>query len=97
VASHPVSCLIDQERFPRGWAAVLVAIADRRVDQRFVTIDERIDGMASRYPQYREQLEACRAPAHALEASLADAAGMSAEQLGDALRAAWERGEEDER
>jgi putative nucleotidyltransferase with HDIG domain len=97
VASHPVSCLIDPERFPRGWSAVLVAVADRRVDQRFVTIDERIDGMARRYPQYREQLDACRAPAHELEASVADAAGMSLEQLGVALRAAWEQPEENER
>jgi hypothetical protein len=97
VASHPVSCLIDPERFPRGWSAVLVAIADRRVDQTFVTIDERIDGMAGRYPQYREQLEACRAPAHALEASLAKALGMSTDHLGDALREAWKAGEEGER
>jgi len=97
VASHPVSCLIDPERFPAGWAAVLVAIADRRVDRTFVTIDERIDIMAGRYPQYRKQLEACRAPAHALEASLVNALGMSADQLGDALREAWKRGEEGER
>ena len=94
VASHPVSCLLDPERFPSGWPAVLVAIADRHVGQRFVSVDERIDGMARRYPQYREQLEACRAPAHALEASLADALGMSGEQLVSALRDAWEHGDE---
>jgi putative nucleotidyltransferase with HDIG domain len=94
VASHPVSCLLDAQRFPRGWPAILVAVADRRVDQRFVTIDERIDGMAQRYPQYREQLEAARGPAHALEASLAAAAGLSDEELAEKLRAAWEQQEE---
>jgi hypothetical protein len=94
VASHPVSCLLDPERFPRGWPATLVAIADRRVDQRFVTIDQRIDGMARRYPQYREQLEAARGPAHALEASLAEAAGLSDEELADKLHAAWDQREE---
>ena len=95
VASHPVSCLLDPLRFPRGWEAILVAIADRRVDQRFVSIDERIDGMAERHPQYRDQLQAARAPAHALEASLAVAAGLDYEELGQRLRAAWQRGEED--
>jgi putative nucleotidyltransferase with HDIG domain len=94
VASHPVSCLLDPARFPQGWEAILVAIADRRVDQRFVTIDERIDGMARRYAQYREQLEATRGPAHALEASLAAAAGLSDEELAERLRAAWEQQEE---
>src|SRR5438445_2053165 len=90
VASHPVSCLLDPVRFPRGWEAILVAVADRRVDQRFVTIDQRIDGMAERYPRYRDQLEAARAPAHALEASLALAAGLDGEELAERLRAAWQ-------
>jgi hypothetical protein len=94
VASHPVSCLLDAQRFPRGWPPILVAIADRRVDQRFVTIDERIDDMGRRYPQYREQLDAARGPAHALEASLAAAAGLSDEELAEKLRAAWEQQEE---
>jgi hypothetical protein len=96
VASHPVSCLLDPQRFPHGWPAILVAIADRRVDERFVTIDQRIDGMAGRYPHYRDQLEATRGPAHALEASLAAAAGLSEEELADRLRAAWQDGEEDD-
>jgi hypothetical protein len=94
VASHPVSCLLDARRFPRGWPAILVAIADRRVDQRFVTIDQRIAGIARRYPRYREHLEAARGPAHALEASLATAAGLSDEELAQKLRAAWEQREE---
>src|SRR5918996_3898563 len=45
VASHPVSCLLDDRCYPRGWPSVLVAIADRHVAQRFLTIDERIDDM----------------------------------------------------
>jgi putative nucleotidyltransferase with HDIG domain len=94
VASHPVSCLLDPARFPRGWEAILVAIADRRVDQEFVTIDQRIDGMARRYPQYGDELQAARAPAHAMEASLASATGLSDEALADRLRAAWQRREE---
>jgi len=95
VASHPVSCLLDPLRFPQGWEAILVAIADRRVDQEFVTIDQRIDGMARRYPQYGDQLQSVRGAAHAMEASLASATGLSDEALADRLRAAWQRPEEE--
>ena len=92
VASHPVSCLLDPERAPRDWASKLVAIADRRFDQRFVSVDQRIDGMAERYPEYRIELDAARAPAHALEAELARALGLSLTELDGALRAAGNRG-----
>ena len=92
VASHPVSCLLDPQRAPRDWASKLVAIADRRVEQGFVSIDERIDGMAERYPQYRAELEAARPPAHALEAELARVLGLSGAALDGALRAAWQHG-----
>lgn len=90
VASHPVSCLLDPGRAPRDWPSKLVAIADRRFDQRFVSIDQRIDGMAERYPEYRAELDAARAPAHSLEAQLAGTLGLSAAELERALRAAVE-------
>lgn len=92
VASHPVTCLLDVARFPRGWASVAVSVADRHVAQEFLTIDGRIEEMATRYPQYRESLDAARAPAHALEARLAAAAGLSVPSLVARLRAAWEAG-----
>ena len=92
VASHPVTCLLDAARFPSGWASVAVSVADRHVAQEFVTIDQRIDEQAARYPQYRASLDAARAPAHALEAVLAAAAGMSVKDLVARLRAAWTAG-----
>ena len=90
VASHPVSCLLDDDRFPRGWPSVLVAIADRHVAQEFLTIDERLDEMVARYPEHRAGIEAARRPAHALERELADTLGLSTDALLDRLRAAWE-------
>jgi putative nucleotidyltransferase with HDIG domain len=90
VASHPIGSLLDPARAPRGWASVSVAVADRHVAQGFVTIDERINDQAARYPAYRTSLEAARAPAHAMEAQLATAAGFNTEQLVARLRAAWE-------
>ncbi|HSJ00206.1 MAG TPA: hypothetical protein VLA59_07465 [Patescibacteria group bacterium] len=60
--------------------------------QAFVTIDERLDDMKQRHPEYAESIEAARRPSHALEAEVADAAGLSVEALVDRLRAAWEAG-----
>jgi putative nucleotidyltransferase with HDIG domain len=90
IASHPIGCLLDPARTPEGWAARAVAVADRHVAQQFVSIDQRIDEQAGRYPAFRAELDAARAPAHAMEAELATAAGLGAEALTARLRAAWE-------
>jgi len=92
VASHPVTCLLDDRCFPRGWPSVLVAIADRHVAQEFMTVDERIDDMANRHPEYVAGIEAARQPAHALEAELCEAIGTDPDALVDQLRAAWRAG-----
>jgi putative nucleotidyltransferase with HDIG domain len=89
IASHPIPCLLDPSRAPRGWASVAVAVADRRVAQEFVSVDERIDDLERRYPAARAELEAARAPAHAMEAELATAAGLSNAELDARLSAAW--------
>jgi hypothetical protein len=62
------------------------------VAQAFVTVDERLDDMKLRHPEYAESIEAARRPAHALEAEVADAVGLSVDALVDRLRAAWEAG-----
>jgi len=92
IASHPLACLLDQERFPIGWPSVLVSLADKHVAQCFMTIDERLDDMAQRYPLYRGEIESARRPAHALEQELADAVGMSVVAIVEQLRAAWAAG-----
>jgi putative nucleotidyltransferase with HDIG domain len=90
VASHPVSALLDDTRFPRGWASVAVSVADKHVAQEFLTVDERLDDMARRYPAYRAEIDAARRPAHALESELAEAVGLPVADLVAALRQAWE-------
>lgn len=92
IASHPVTALLDEERYPRGWPSVAVSVADRHVAQEFLTTDERIDDMALRHPEYRDELEAARPHAHALEAELAEVAGLEVDELVSRLRAAWEAG-----
>ena len=87
-----MTCLLDESRFPRGWPSVLVSIADRHVAQRFMTIDERLDDQARRYPQYVASLDAARRPAHALEAELAEVTGIAPAELVDRLRFAWDAG-----
>ncbi len=89
VAGHPVSALLDDRRFPRGWPSVIVSVADKHVAQAFLTIDERLDDMARRYPRYSGEINAARRPAHALEQELADAIGLPVADLVDRLRVAW--------
>jgi len=92
VASHPIICLLDDDRFPIGWPSVIVAVADRHVAQEFLTVDERLDDMQRRHPEHAEQIEAARRPAHALEAQVAEAVGLEVDDLVSRLRQAWERG-----
>ena len=92
IASHPIGCLLDPARAPRGWNAVALAVADRHVAQRFVTIAERIEDLSARYPAFRADLDAAAAPAQAMQRDLAAAAGLSVAQLEGRLAAAWEAG-----
>jgi hypothetical protein len=92
VASHPITSLLDDDRFPIGWPSVIVAVADRHVAQEFMTVDERLDDMKQRHPEYAVSIEAARRPAHALEKQVAEAVGVSVAELVDRLRAAWAAG-----
>jgi putative nucleotidyltransferase with HDIG domain len=94
VASHPIMCLLDDDRFPIGWPSVLLAVADRHVAQEFVTVDERLDDMKARHPEHATQIEAARRPAHALEAQVAEAVGLEVDALVERLRDAWRAGAE---
>jgi putative nucleotidyltransferase with HDIG domain len=93
IASHPITALLDDDRFPIGWPSVLVAVADRHVGQEFMSIDERLDDMKDRHPEYAPSIEAARRPAQALEEELAEATGLSVDALVQRLRAAWEAGQ----
>jgi hypothetical protein len=69
-----------------------VAVADRHVAQWFLTIDERLDDMKQRHPKYADSIETSRRPSHALEAEVAEVAGLEVDALVARLRAAWEAG-----
>jgi putative nucleotidyltransferase with HDIG domain len=90
IASHPITCLLDDDRFPRGWPSVVVAVADRHVAQDFLTIDERLDDMKQRHPAHAADIDAARRPAHALESELAEVVGLTVDDLVSRLRSAWE-------
>jgi putative nucleotidyltransferase with HDIG domain len=91
VAAHPVLRLLDLARAPRSWEAKVVHLADRYVNRRFMTIDQRLDDQAERYPRFRATLERARVPAHALEAEVAAAAGLAVPEFEGVVRAAAER------
>jgi hypothetical protein len=57
-----------------------------------MTVDERLDDMKQRHPEYAVSIEAARRPAHALEEQVAEGIGVSVDELVDRLRAAWESG-----
>ncbi|MGH2417130.1 MAG: hypothetical protein ACRDFY_02245 [Candidatus Limnocylindria bacterium] len=60
--------------------------------QEFLTVDERLDDMKQRHPEYAAQIESARRPAHALEAQVAEAVDLPVDDLVARLRAAWEGG-----
>jgi len=62
------------------------------VAQEFLTVDERLDDMQRRHPEYADEIEAARRPAHALEAELAEVVGLTVDDLVTRLRAAWAAG-----
>jgi putative nucleotidyltransferase with HDIG domain len=92
VASHPVTALLDDDRYPIGWPSVLVAVADRHVGRAFMTVDERLDDMQRRHPEYADDIESARPAAHALEAELAEVTGLGVDELMARLRSAWRAG-----
>jgi hypothetical protein len=62
------------------------------VAQEFLTVDERLDDMKLRHPEHAASIEEARRPAHALEEQVAEATGLSVDELVTRLRAAWEAG-----
>ncbi len=106
VAGHPVSRLVDGERF-RRWSAFasreerIVAYADKRAGQRLESMDDRFASWRRRYPPVGAspedaRLTAVRARAARLEADVCRAAGIGPAEVrrlgwtGPALRAARE-------
>jgi hypothetical protein len=57
-----------------------------------MTVDERLDDMKLRHPEHVASIEAARRPAHALTAQVAEAIGLSVDDLVARLRSAWEAG-----
>jgi hypothetical protein len=57
-----------------------------------MTVDERLDDMKQRHPEHAAHIEMARRPAHALDAQVAEAVGLSVDDLVTRLRAAWEAG-----
>ncbi len=101
VAGHPVTRLLDGERYTR-WAAFasreerIVAYADKRAGQRLESMDARFASWRRRYPRIEvdgravgwteADMRVVKARAHRLEADICRAAGVSPR---DVRRLAW--------
>ena len=94
-AAHPVTRLLDGERY-RRWAAFasreerIVAYADKRAGQRLESMDARFASWRRRYPTgwTETDLRAVRARADRLEADICRAAGVAPAEV---RRLAWTR------
>jgi len=58
-----------------------------------MTIADRLADLAARHPAHARQIAEANGPADALEAKLAQAAGLSRAALETQLRAAWANGD----
>jgi hypothetical protein len=91
VAAHPVTRLVDAERYGR-WAAFasreerVVVYADKRASQRLEPMATRFARWARRHPERRGWDPAVLARARRLEADVCRAAGV---RPGDVRRLAW--------
>ena len=101
VAGHPVTRLLDGERYTR-WAAFasreerIVAYADKRAGQRLESMDARFASWRRRYPRIEvdgraagwteADMRVVKARAHRLEADICRAAGVAPR---DVRRLAW--------
>jgi HD superfamily phosphodiesterase len=104
VAAHPVTRLVDNERY-RAWAAAasqeerIVAYADKRAGQRLEPMAERFASWQRRYPGGWSSVEAAavRRRADYLESDVCRAAGVAPSEVrrlrwtGAAIRAAGGR------
>jgi HD superfamily phosphodiesterase len=89
VASHPVTRLVDSERY-RRWSAFasreerIVAYADKRAGQRLESMAQRFASWERRYPDgwSSDERRIARARAERLEADVCGAAGVRPEEIG---------------
>ena len=89
VAAHPVTRLLDEERY-RRWAAFasreerIVAYADKRAGQRLESMEARFASWERRYPEgwSAEDRRTVRARAQGLERDVCAAAGVRPEEVG---------------
>ena len=89
VARHPVTRLVDGERY-RRWSAFasreerIVAYADKRAGQRLESMAQRFASWERRYPDgwSAEERRLARARAERLEADVCSAAGVRPEDVG---------------
>ncbi len=89
VANHPVTRLSDETRY-RRWASFasreerIVAYADKRARQRIVSLEDRFEDWAQRYPAMdgAPAVGRARARADRLERDVCSAAGVAPDQVG---------------
>ena len=84
---HPLFCLADPERRPRGWEQKIVHLADKLAEGiSLVTIDHRLTSLASRYPQHADRIASITPAVFDLQAEICDLLGLQPQSLPDRLQ-----------
>jgi hypothetical protein len=91
VGAHPLERLSEAGDYATwssslGLAERIVAYADKRVGQRLMTVDDRLDDMARRYPEHAASIETARPVARDLEIDVCRACRIDPAEV---ARDAW--------
>lgn len=84
VAAHPLGRLsggYEAWAESLGLEAQIVAYADKRIAQRLVTIDERLDDMARRHPRYAAAIRTARPAVQRLEEEICAACRVRPDEV----------------
>jgi HD superfamily phosphodiesterase len=81
VRRHPVYAIRDPQRAPRTLPEKIVHYADRRAGLAIMSVEDRLNEQAERFPEYATEIRATLAPVKALERELFAGLTLTPEQL----------------
>lgn len=82
VMVHGLDSLSSDRFYPATWEEKVVVLSDKLVEDRFVGLSKRIDGLRRRHPEAADVIERSEPYLRRIEAEVARACGVTAEELG---------------
>lgn len=82
VMVHGLDSLSSDRFHPATWEEKVVTLSDKLVEDRFVGLSKRIDGLKRRHPEAADVIECSEPQLRRIEAEVARACGVTPEELG---------------